>query len=389
MFSDRRFDPPATIVLRPCMSLNNLSPELKVEIVLHLSNPTLLARCSHEWNSIVNLPSTKSRWLINRYGKTHALFHAVRMSKPFINLDVVEHLFVQKVHISRYFIQRLMLGFGSYDRRLIDLKLKQKTKPPDSDRIRSIQNRIQSPWASNLSFDVFSRLLKEGHDRFDGNDIPVRGNDMESFYYLSACPLAINQARTKLRENKEDIKTLIRRYKFAPFPPRPRIRKHILERKEDGKIGLRPYSDTESELHTANCADYPALDGYEDVRQLNFIARAILIYPKLVNVWKKNGYHEIVNDVNDLVMQGSLLILYPPSPSDDWVKPGLDQVVVKLNSLILLGFELTDALIGDALILFEHRLTDIGDVLIDAFAVVRVLTKSEIISICLTELLNP
>src|SRR6185369_9967603 len=166
-------------------------------------------------------------------------------------------------------------------------------------------------------------------------------------------------------------------------------RKHILEKKESGRIGLKLSSDMDPESRTANFDDYPPSDGYENVRQLNVIARAILIYPKLVNVWKKNGYHEIVNDVNDLVMQGSLLILYPPSPSEDWVKPGLDQVVEKLNSLILLGFELTDALIGDALILFEHRLKDIGEILIDAFAVVRILPKREIISICLTELLNP
>jgi len=52
------------------------------------------------------------KWLIGRHGRTHALFHAVRMGAPFINIDVIECLFVQKAHISRYFIQRLVLGFG-------------------------------------------------------------------------------------------------------------------------------------------------------------------------------------------------------------------------------------------------------------------------------------
>ncbi|CAG8504252.1 11094_t:CDS:1, partial [Paraglomus brasilianum] len=337
--------------------------ELKVEIILHLRNPTVLAKCSHEWNNIVNLPSTKSKWLIGRNGRTHALFHAVRMGEPFINLDVVECLFAQKAHISRYFIQQLVLGFGNYDSRLIDLKLTHNMGTLDPDRKKSIQNKIRSPWASNISFEVYSRILKEGHDRFDGNDIPIRGNDMESFYYLSAGPLVIRQARTKLKENKKEIKALIRRYKFAPFPPRPKTRKHILEKK-DGNIGLKPNSESES--RGTNFGDYPPSDGYENVRQLTVIARAILIYPKLVNVWKKNGYHEIVNDVNDLVIRGSLLILYPSRSSEDWVKPGLAQVVDKLKDLILLGFELTDALIGDALILFEHRLKDIGEILIDA-----------------------
>ncbi|CAG8615423.1 8182_t:CDS:2, partial [Paraglomus brasilianum] len=327
------------VTVPPRMYLNNLAPELKVEIILHLRNPTSLARCSREWNNIVNLPSTKSKWLIGRHGRTHALFHAVRMGEPFINLDVVECLFAQKAHISRYFIQRLVLGFGKCDSRLIDLKLTHNMGALVPGRRKSIQNKIRSPWASNLSFDVYSRILKEGHDRFDGNDIPIRGNDMESFYYLSAGPLVINQARTKLKKNKKEIKTLIRRYSHIPI---------------------------QTQSRAAIFDDCPPSDGYENVRQLTVIARAILIYPKLVNVWKKNGYPEIVNDVNDLVMQGSLLILYPSSPSEDWVKPGLAQVVDELNDLILLGFELTDALIGDVLILFEHRLKDIGEILIDA-----------------------
>src|SRR5438105_271441 len=86
--------------------LDGLATELKVEVILHLSNPTSLAKCSREWNHIVNSPATKSMWLIGRYGKTHALFHAVRMGEPFINVDVVECLFAQKAHLSRYFIQR-------------------------------------------------------------------------------------------------------------------------------------------------------------------------------------------------------------------------------------------------------------------------------------------
>src|SRR6185437_5945976 len=99
---------------------------------------------------------------------------------------------------SRYFVQRLMLGFGKYDSRLIDLKLAHNIRP----------SKIQSLWASNLSFDVFSRILKEGHDRFDGNDIPVRGNDMELFYCLSAGPLVISEARKRLEENINEIERL-------------------------------------------------------------------------------------------------------------------------------------------------------------------------------------
>ncbi|CAG8568961.1 5829_t:CDS:2 [Paraglomus brasilianum] len=76
----------------------------------------------------------------------------------------------QKAH-SRYFIQRLVLGFGKYDRS-IDLKLAH-TK------------------------DHSTRFETKGHDQFDGNNTPVRGNDMEPVNYFSAGPLVISQARTK------------------------------------------------------------------------------------------------------------------------------------------------------------------------------------------------
>jgi len=253
-------------------TLDGLAPELKVQVILCLDNPIPLAQCSHDWYAIVNSPATKSMWLISRYGKTHALFHAVRMGEPFINVDVVECLFAQKVQLSRYFIQRVMLGFGKYDSRLIDLKLTHNIRPLDPDRKKVIQSKIRSPWASNLPLDVFSRILKEGHDRFDGNDIPVCGNDMESFYYLSAGPLVISKARKKLGDNINEIEQLIRVFKFAPFPPRLKIRRHI------------------TESIKANCDDYPPTDGYENVRQLNVIARAILIQPNLVKVWKDIGY---------------------------------------------------------------------------------------------------
>ncbi|CAG8639211.1 2414_t:CDS:1, partial [Paraglomus brasilianum] len=259
-------------------NLDGLATELKAEVILHLGNPIPLARCSRAWYATVNSPVTKSKWLISRYGETHALFHAVRMGDPFINVDVVECLFAQKAHLSRYFIQRLILGFGKYDSRLIGLKL---AHPLDPVRNKSIQNKFRNPWASNLSFDVFSRILKEGHDRFDGNDTPVRGNDMELFYYLSAGPLVISEARKKLQDNINEIETLIWRYKFAPLPPRPNM-----------QIGFKPYSHIESSRNT-NFDDCPPSDGYENVRQLNVIARAILLCPELVNVWKQNGCHEI------------------------------------------------------------------------------------------------
>ena len=172
-------------VFPPRICLKNLALELKVEIILHLRNPTSLAKCSREWNNIVNLPFTKAKWLIGRQGRTHALFHAVKMGEPFINLDVVECLFAQKAHISRYFIQRLVLGFGKDDSRIIDLKQRHTMNTLDPFQKTLVQNKTCRRWASDLPFNVYFRILKEGHDRFGGDDIPVRGNDMDLFYCLS------------------------------------------------------------------------------------------------------------------------------------------------------------------------------------------------------------
>jgi hypothetical protein len=48
--------------------------------------------------------------------------------------------------------------------------------------------------------------------------------------------------------------------------------------------------------------EYPPKDGYVNNCQLNVIARATPIHPDLVLMWKKIGYDEICNDVNELAM---------------------------------------------------------------------------------------
>ena len=101
------------------------------------------------------------------------------------------------------------------------------------------------------------------------------------------------------------------------------------------------------------------------------IARAILIHPDLVNLWKQIEYYDICDDVNDLVMQGALLILFPPTPASDWTCPSTDTVFSRLDELRNLGFKLKDNVVVDALHMFEHRLDEIGDILWDAFLEIR------------------
>jgi hypothetical protein len=135
--------------------------------------------------------------------------------------------------------------------------------------------------------------------------LPSKGNDMELFHFLSAGPHVINYAPGMLRKNLKDIEDLILNKRFVPFPPRPKA--YQLDLNSDPHIHQQPIPE-----------EYPSKDGFENNRQLNVIARGILIHPDLVNLWKQIGYYEICNDVNDLVMQGALLILFPPTPASDW-----------------------------------------------------------------------
>jgi hypothetical protein len=84
-------------------------------------------------------------------------------------------------------------------------------------------SRTSVSWSSDLPLGIFTKILHEGYRRFNGSDLPIRGNDMESFYYLTGGPLIIAEARPMLKENLVEIKELIQRYKFAPFPLQKRL----------------------------------------------------------------------------------------------------------------------------------------------------------------------
>ncbi|CAG8445409.1 11193_t:CDS:1, partial [Scutellospora calospora] len=174
-------------------------------------------------------------------------------------------------------------------------------------------------------------------------------------------------ARDILEKNKEDIKNLILERKFIPFPPRPK----------------------RFQVQTGTAIEeYPAKDGFENNRQLNIIARAILICKELVSYWKEIGYYGICKDVNDLVMQGAVLILYPPTPPENWNEPTIKEVTDRLEELIDIGFDLSYTIIGDIIQLFEQRLPTIGNTLIDAFVTARNDKKEELVFKCLIEVLK-
>ncbi|CAG8572194.1 15326_t:CDS:2 [Funneliformis mosseae] len=142
--------------------------------------------------------------------------------------------------------------------------------------------------------------------------MPLKGNDMELFHFLSAGPQVINYAPGMLRKNLKNILTLILVHQFTPFPPRPKLQL------DNPHIHQQPTPE-----------EYPPKDGYENDRQLN--------------------------DVNGA---RSLLILFPPTPASDWNCPTVSIVISRLNELINLAFNLSISLLST----IEHRLDEIGDI---------------------------
>jgi hypothetical protein len=353
-----------------------LSKELGINIFKFLNTPKSFIFTNRYCYDISKDPHARAIWLIYKYGKAHALFHAVRLGDGFITSEVVQVLIANGAIISRYFIQRLFMNFGSHDEKLNELKIEHNVNQADFNRIRAFQKKLKSPWASNLTLPIFTQLITEGFNIFNNPNPALKGNDMELFHFLSAGPLDINQAPQKLSKYFDEIKDLILNKKFIPFPPRPKP----------------AHEDTVEYIQLMQARaheEYPPKDGFENSRQLNVVARAILIQSDLVILWKKIGYHEICSDVNELVMQGALLILFPPTPPPDWECPDAEIVVNRLRQLINLGFSLNNTVMEEALHLFEHRLNEIGDILIEAFGKIDGKLKTAIAQSCLIQAIKP
>ncbi|PKC11013.1 hypothetical protein RhiirA5_498022 [Rhizophagus irregularis] len=176
---------------------------------------------------------SRAEWLINEYGRAHALFHAVRLGNSFIT-----------------------------PKENIELKIEHNVNKLTSIEFELFKKKLQSPWASNLPLPIFTKLITEGYSILNDQELATKGNDMELFHFLSAGPLVINFAPQKLFQN---IKDLIIYKKFSPRP--------------------KPtYEDTvHFQLMQARAyEEYSPKDGYENSHQLNVVARAIFIHPDLV-----------------------------------------------------------------------------------------------------------
>ena len=171
---------------------------------------------------------------------------------------------------------------------------------------------------------------------------------MELFHFSTGGPLIINYAPEVFFSNLERIKDLILNKHFVPFPPRP----------------------STSPLFATNNNEYPSRDGYENDPQFNLIARAILIHPELVHMWKKIGYTDICVDYNKLVIKGALLILFPPRKPNRWNFPGIKLIIDRLQQLTSLGFKLDDEVMKEVIKTFENNNDEIT-IILQAINIIR------------------
>ncbi|GES91619.1 hypothetical protein GLOIN_2v1877656 [Rhizophagus clarus] len=317
-----------------------------------------LVLLNRNWYSTSQDSHARAEWLIYKYGRAHAFFHAIRLGNNFITVEVVQVLLAKGAILSRYLAQRLMIQYGTYDPKLIEMRTKYNN---------NVDIPTGNPWSSGLSLPVFLKIITEVNNEMK-DEIAFRGNDMELFHYLTAGTHAINDAPQTLFKNLQDIEDLILNKKFVPFPFRPRI-----------APSYRLPSGRTSE-------HYPSQDGYENNRQINLVSRAILICPDLVRLWKKIGYDEVCSDMNKLVMEGSLIVCFPPNPPNDWVCPNADFIVEKLQGLIKIGFQLTDRVIEDSIRLLESRIKIVGESLLDAFYKILGSSTPEIVKLKLIEI---
>ncbi|CAH1757779.1 1104_t:CDS:2 [Entrophospora sp. SA101] len=104
-------------------------------------------------------------------------------------------------------------------------------------------------------------------------------------------------------------------------------------------------------------------------------------------MWKEIGYYDICRDVNDLVIQGCILRLFPLNTPVGWNDPSKKIVVNQLRDLIRVGFKLTKAAMVNILCFCENRLDTIGDsIMLESFCEVRNEPKIDIIQKCLIEM---
>ncbi|RIB21971.1 hypothetical protein C2G38_2033973 [Gigaspora rosea] len=340
---------------------NELPTEILIFIFKRVRFPKNLLLSCRRIAKLSKDPQVKAAWIIYQFGAAHCLFYAIKIGTSFLDVAVAQAIIAQGGILSRYFVQRLHMNFGAYDNKLIELKIAHGVGSSQLEKSQNI------PCASNLPISVYIFLLKAASDKYK-SDLCLKGNDMELFHFYTGRPQPSHYAPLVLAKNIDQIKDLILRFKFIPLPPR--------------SLDNLPENISQENIPPE---EYPPNDGHENIRHLIAIASSILICKDIVNLWKEIGYHEICYDVNDLVMQGALVIMFPPQLSSKWSMPDSKTINARLTELIEVGFQLTYCAILNILLFFEKRLEQIGKILLESFAEIKHESLESLIRNCLLE----
>ncbi|RIB27358.1 hypothetical protein C2G38_2257637 [Gigaspora rosea] len=192
-------------------------------------------------------------------GPETTLFHGYSDGPSFLDVTVAQAIIAQGCILSRYFVQRLHMNFGAHDNKLIELKI--------AHGVGSSQKPQTIPWASDLPISVYIFLLKAASDIYKP-DLCLKDNDMELFHFYTGGPQTIHYAPLVLAKNIDQIKNLILRFKFIPFP----LRNPDNLPENNNQENITP-------------EEYPPKDIF---RQLITIARSVLICKETVNLWKES-----------------------------------------------------------------------------------------------------
>ncbi|CAG8688127.1 19140_t:CDS:2 [Cetraspora pellucida] len=113
-----------------------------------------LALSCKRWSLVWKDSQVKAEWIIFKYGRAHCLFHSIRLGPKFISVEVAHAIITKGGILSRYFAQRLLIHYGEYDQKLIELKASHNIGQSDLEKIQT-----NTPWANNLPITVSFLIL--------------------------------------------------------------------------------------------------------------------------------------------------------------------------------------------------------------------------------------
>ncbi|CAG8800130.1 28768_t:CDS:2, partial [Racocetra persica] len=160
--------------------MDRLTSKTEQSIFIMIHNPLSIICALRIWYNISCDHTTRAKWLIFHHGRSHALFNAV-------------------------------------DCDLINMKIRNEILDYDI----SLMRKTKSSWAEDIDFNILNCILMKVHELYSKENLKIRENDMELFYFLSGGPQNLTDAKIILENNYNKISELISIYRFTLFPRRP------------------------------------------------------------------------------------------------------------------------------------------------------------------------